>query len=483
MEYRLLFMMKNDNDLISRGIREKVDFSPYAGLTWVVALSGGADSRMLLELAASGRKLASGLKAVYVHHHLQEIADEWAVFCERECRDLGVDFCVEHVHVKPEGSVEANAREARYAALAKYIDAGCVLFTAHHADDLLETVLMALNRGCGLPGMSAIPPVQPFARGFLARPMLSVSRKEVEEFCRINNLQYVTDPTNACVKYDRNYLRHEVVPVIKRRFPGILEGVRKVSENLYDDMLLYEDMLKDRLSGYVDDLPYAGKSLNLKKLALMDGTLADNYRKALIRLFLRHFYGVSLSRKQLHELMKFMDNDDAKARLNVEDMVIGLYRGHLTVTPDTGCLIRAGELRLNPGDRVKCGKFTFVLKKSETAGDKKEDCNTADISGDGTVLLSSGEFRLPENTCELTLCFTPVSSMRLKPETRNHSQILKQLWKEYGVPLCMRPLHPAVGDGKGTVFGIHGVFRTDYADKGVNGGDGITVMLMIYLEK
>lgn len=468
--------MINDRELLSRRISEKIDLSRYAGLNWVVALSGGADSRMLLELVASSRKLAISVRAVYVHHHLQKVADEWVTFCENECRKTGVDFHVEHVRVSLRGSVEANARKARYEALSKYINSDkCVLFTAHHADDLLETMLMAINRGAGISGLSAIPDIQPFAHGFLARPMLAVSRSEVEEFCRINDLNYVTDPTNLSNQYDRNYLRHEVIPVIKRRFPQILTGARIVSENLRDDLLLYEDMLKEKLAGFVDIVPFGGFALNMKKLAGISVELSDKYQKALIRLFLRNHYGIQIPRKQLSELMKLKDSTDSKARIEVEDMVISLYRGYLFAVPDTTGLINSGTVHIVVGENVHCGGVVLSLRETVECGD--DSCNASRGSESGIVVRDV--FYLPKDENGLILQFNPVSSLRLKPSTRMHSQILKQLWKEYGIPLILRPLHPVVTDEGGNILGVHGVFKICGDSERQTGNDYYSVELTV----
>ncbi|MBO6009376.1 MAG: tRNA lysidine(34) synthetase TilS [Ruminobacter sp.] len=468
--------MINDRELLGRRISEKIDLSRYAGLNWVVALSGGADSRMLLELAVSSRKLALSVRAVYVHHHLQKVADEWVAFCENECRKTGVDFHVEHVRVSLRGSVEANARKARYEALSKYINSDkCVLFTAHHADDLLETMLMAINRGAGISGLSAIPDIQPFAHGFLARPMLAVSRSEVEEFCRINDLNYVTDPTNLSNQYDRNYLRHEVIPVIKRRFPQILSGARIVSENLRDDLLLYEDMLNEKLAGFVEPVPYAGHALNMKKLAENGGVLGDKYRKSLIRLFLRNNYGIQIPRKQLPEILKLMDSTGSNARIEAEGMVISLYRGHLFAVPDTSGLVNSGTVHVAVGEDVHCGGVVLSLRETVECGD--DSCNAS--CGSESDIVVRDVFYLPKDENGVILQFNPVSSLRLKPSTRMHSQILKQLWKEYGIPLILRPLHPVVTDEGGNILGVHGVFRTYCDSERREGNDYYPVELTV----
>ena len=175
------------NQKTSPALPELPDWIPWAGRPWIIAFSGGADSATLLDLAARNRSLASGIEAVYVHHHLQSIADDWEVFCRERCRELDIPFSAEHVTVDTSrGSVEAAAREARYQALSRHMLAlnNPVLFVAHHQDDLLESVLLALFRGSSLRGLTSLKPEKPFCNGTLARPLLSLTRRDIEEYTR-----------------------------------------------------------------------------------------------------------------------------------------------------------------------------------------------------------------------------------------------------------------------------------------------------------
>ncbi|MBR1924474.1 MAG: tRNA lysidine(34) synthetase TilS [Ruminobacter sp.] len=459
----------NDEELRQiAGIAAKADFSACGKCHWVVALSGGADSRMLLQLARENADAceALSLQAVYVHHHLQQVADEWAIFCGKECHSLGIEYHVEHVQVSHEGSVEANAREARYRALAKYVNSPYhVLFTAHHADDLIETMLMALVRGCGITGISAIPPVQPFASGRLVRPMLNISRIEVEQYCHGRHLSFVTDPTNSDTKFDRNFLRHEVVPVIKRRFPQIVTGAVRVSENLRDDLQLLDDYLAELIENLVNHIRYAGPGLSFPKVNELAEKKGSVYKASLIRYFLKKYFGITISRIQLAEIMKFADcSNDARSFLNAGDYGISVYRNHLIVVPviDEKDF---DELVMQPGDAVTVGKVRIYL-------DELNDCDEALYSvPDSSAVDCREQLEFVEVTDfydledfpegRLKIQFHPAGALKLKPQRRAHSQVLKQLWKEYGVPLYVRILHPVIYNGNNIPVAVHGVFKTE----------------------
>ena len=278
----------------------KVDFSVYQNLHWIIGFSGGADSRLLLELASLNRHYALSIKAIYVHHHLQSVADEWALICKNECTKLGVDFLVEHVTVPLKGSIEANAREARYNAFAKYMTPNTVLFTAHHADDLLENELLALIRGAGINGLSSMPKFRRFAQGFLARPLLSLARSEIVKECAIRGLLYVTDPTNSDCAYDRNFLRSQITPLLKERFPQILSSIIKVQENLTHEKDSYEELLSKELENIRSANAYL-EGISFKKIS----TYSLNLQRELLRFFLKKAYNIIANRDELGQILKF----------------------------------------------------------------------------------------------------------------------------------------------------------------------------------
>ena len=141
----------------------------------VLGLSGGLDSMVLLELCHQlTQSCAIKLKAVYIHHGLSANADQWADFCQQQCLKRQIPFEVQKVQLNPTANIEAQARAARYSALSAFVlTPQTALLTAHHADDQLETLLLALKRGAGSAGLSGIAALQSFAAGWLLRPLLA----------------------------------------------------------------------------------------------------------------------------------------------------------------------------------------------------------------------------------------------------------------------------------------------------------------------
>jgi len=187
-----------------------------------VGFSGGADSHSLLHALAelSQRETLPPIVALHVNHGLHGNADAWAMHCGKVASELGVGFHQEVVSVEAAASPEAQARDARYRAFEAFLEVGDVLLLGHHIDDQVETVLFRLIRGAGPSGLAGIPEHRSLGKGSLLRPLLGVSRAQIEHYARVNELNYLTDSSNDDRRFDRNYLRHEVLPLIEARWPG-----------------------------------------------------------------------------------------------------------------------------------------------------------------------------------------------------------------------------------------------------------------------
>lgn len=185
----------------------------------LLAFSGGLDSTFLLHaLCRAG--LAGRLRSVHVHHGLHPDAERWANHCLEQALALGVSHAQERVHLPPGGNLEARARTARYQALARQADAQTTVVLAHHKDDQAETVLQRLMRGAGAAGLSAMQVHQHSDGLALWRPLLDRPRAWIEDVARQWQLGWHEDPSNRDTRHDRNFLRHEVLPVLDQRWPA-----------------------------------------------------------------------------------------------------------------------------------------------------------------------------------------------------------------------------------------------------------------------
>lgn len=221
-------------------------FATTANRRFCIAYSGGVDSHVLLHALAECQKQHAdiSLRAVHVHHGLSPKADAWASHCKNICDSLNIELLVKKIHVKKttKQSLENLARIERYAVFKDILQENESLLTAHHQDDQAETLLLQLFRGAGPKGLSAIAQTAKFGKGELLRPLLNFSREELVHYATCCKLTWVEDESNSDVNFDRNYLRHEIFPRLRHRWPGITTTLSRAARHCGEiSLILQED--------------------------------------------------------------------------------------------------------------------------------------------------------------------------------------------------------------------------------------------------
>ncbi|WP_238346333.1 tRNA lysidine(34) synthetase TilS [Luteimonas saliphila] len=198
------------------------DMPAAADAPLLVGFSGGLDSTVLLHrLARDGEWRARGLRAIHVHHGLHAGAETWAAHCARMCAQLEVPLDIARVRVERDSGdgLEAAARRARYAAFAAALGSGGILVLAHHRDDQAETFLLRALRGSGIEGLAAMRTWRRFEDGWLWRPLLELPRQALCGYARAHALHWIEDPSNRDEAHDRSFLRRQVMPALRARWP------------------------------------------------------------------------------------------------------------------------------------------------------------------------------------------------------------------------------------------------------------------------
>ena len=217
---------------LAEALRRWLADHPHGRLA--VALSGGMDSMALLHaLAQDPDAQERGLRAVHVDHGLHPDSRSWARHCRDFAHALGTPIRIMDVEVDTAAEgVEAGARRARYAAIARTMRRDEWLLTAQHAEDQAETVLLKLMRGADLEGLAGMHRQRPLGRGFLARPLLDLPRRDIHAHALAHGLKWIDDPSNSDPRYDRAFLRCEVLPVLVDRWPGAVAAIGRTAAHL-----------------------------------------------------------------------------------------------------------------------------------------------------------------------------------------------------------------------------------------------------------
>lgn len=234
----LVFVKQAVESFLSKRIQDGSHPLPPIAL----AYSGGADSTVLLNVChALASQFDLNIHVVHVNHGLQKPADDWEAQCKRLAQQFNLPFQALKVRVDLQSGdgLEAAARQARYEAIAQWMQAHNLseLWTAHHADDQIETVLLQLFRGSGFRGLTGMSPISPWPVRThlhpslrLVRPLLNIRRKVIDEVVQQCSFDYVTDPSNQDDSLRRNWVRNNLMPELKSRFPQVEASIHRLSE-------------------------------------------------------------------------------------------------------------------------------------------------------------------------------------------------------------------------------------------------------------
>lgn len=289
---------------------------------WAVAYSGGADSTALLLTASAlwpGR-----VQAFHVHHGLQAAADAFEAHARQFCATLGVPLQVAHVQAGHQTgqSPEDAARQARYQSLALLAQANgavCVLL-GQHAQDQVETMLLALTRGAGLPGLAAMPEQMERHGVSFGRPFLTVNGQTLRDELAAQGVAYIEDPTNTDESYTRNRIRARLLPALEQSFASYARTFARSARHAAQAHVLLEEVAEQ-------DLQVAGNPPRIKALQALGRGRQGNA----LRYWLRQGWKASPSEAQLTALL------DQLAACTTRG-----HRIHLKVAG--GFVVRSGEV-------------------------------------------------------------------------------------------------------------------------------------------
>lgn len=386
----------------------------------VVAYSGGVDSHVLLHGLHKIRHEADldfQLSAIHIHHGLSQYADQWQTHCQQVCTQLNIAFQTANVSVKalPRQSLEAQAREARYAKLVELAPVNSQVVLGQHQDDQFETFLLQLKRGAGPKGLSAMNrawvsycSIQADKSVGFDRPLLDVSQQVILDYAHYHQLKWCEDESNQNTDFERNFLRHDVLPVLQERWPEIARSVARSAALCAEQQYLLDEVCAERLK----PIKASANSLHLSALK----QLSLPWLHQLVRYWLSELNIPSPSLAVLNQLKpQVLDAaEDAAPILQWQGWQFrrfaqGLYVIAAKPLIDHQILVWQGEAQMDlPADlgRVQFGQSSQTDTDSLIL-DPKAD----------SIMLQLGGY-----------------SQRFTPKGAVHSKPLKQWFKQWGVP-------------------------------------------------
>ncbi|HRQ04569.1 MAG TPA: tRNA lysidine(34) synthetase TilS [Nitrosomonas halophila] len=346
-------------DYVQRNLRTQVQ----AGDHLVIALSGGVDSVVLLDLLTKiSPSLGLKLSAAHVAHGISPHTGQWSAFCQTLCDRLGIPLTIHRLQIqkRPQESLEAAARQARYRAFEQ-IQADCIVL-AQHQDDQVETLLLQLLRGAGVKGLSAMPHIRPLKPGTsvrLLRPLLDISRSAILHYARQQNLEWITDESNSDTCFDRNFLRHRILPLLEQRYPAYRKTITRASQHLGEAFHLLDELAQVDAQTVV-----RADKIQLAELRGLSPARAKN----LLRYLLAQHMVSLPSTAKLEEILRqlYGAQPDTQLCFMVDTLEIRCYRGHVeflrahsTSSPIITPIIWQGEQWLHLSARHNKLEFSY----------------------------------------------------------------------------------------------------------------------------
>ncbi|TKB49759.1 tRNA lysidine(34) synthetase TilS [Ferrimonas sediminicola] len=395
----------------------------------VLGYSGGIDSELLASILSRLRPEfpSRPFLLIHVNHGLSASADEWAEHCRRRAELYGLPLTVTRVEVElgPRISLEAAAREARYAALNRLLLPGDLLLTAQHKDDQAETLLLALKRGSGPLGLAGMLGVQPFAGATLLRPLLGHSRREVETAAAELGLAHIEDDSNADLRFDRNFLRHEILPLLKARWPSFHHSVHRSAQLCGEQQSLCDELAAEDLTQH----QVAGGGLGISGLADLSAPRRNN----LVRYWLRKHNQLMPSQAQLQQLEQFwLAREDAQPTLKLGESQLRRFRDALFLVNQAPSLADEVEMMI-PGVRQQMANGELWCLEERLQGER---------------------LRAPRAGESVLVRYDLLGTRRVRPANRSGSRPLKKVWQELGVPPWLRGQIPMLFFGNQLVAAL-----------------------------
>jgi len=359
---------------------------------------------------------AAEVRAVHINHGLHGDADAWAGHCRSACGELAVACVLLEVEAGAAAgeSPEAAARRARYEALASVMSPGDVMLTAHHQDDQAETVLLHLLRGSGPHGLAAMGAWRAFGPGWLGRPLLELPRATLRAYAESHGLHWVDDPSNREDRFERNFLRNEVVPTLKMRWPSLTRVLARAARHQADAARLMDDLAD------MDLERAAGPTPDTLSVARLEALSAERQSNALRRWF--RGLGLPLpTTSQLHHVVCDVLGaaEDGMPRVGWEGAEVRRYRGLVYAMVPLGRVDPTLFLTWQPREPLSLPLGELVAEPVTGRGLR------AGCVDDGGLVV---RFRQGGERCLLP--------------GRVHSQSLKKLLQDRGLPPWLRKRLP-----------------------------------------
>ena len=411
---------------------------------FLIALSGGLDSTVLLSLFAKlcqkQPHLQPSVRAIHIHHGLSQNAESWAKHCQNLCDQFQIPLIIERVQVDKTNGIEAGAREARYQAIKKHLQTQEVLVTAHHLNDQTETFFLALKRGSGLQGLGAMQQRSVLFGMPILRPLLGFTRPQLENYAQKEKLNWITDESNKDNRFDRNFLRNEILPELRERWAYFDLAVQRSAQHCFEQQQLINDLLSEAFAEHCQiksqfKLPQFRQYSPAKQTALLRMWLAENQLEM-------------PSKCQLTQLINdvVFAKEDANPQFQLVNKVIRRYKDSLYLTKPFS-------------DLTKC-----CLKLEQNMLSLPDDLGNLTVQeNERNLIFYWQNYSVMLDKTDLPISIRFGYSGKVKHHPKRPREDIKKIWQSLDIPPWQRNRIPLIfyGDELKSAVGFFCVFKSN----------------------
>lgn len=231
-------------EMVKESLKKYTEFTG----DWIIAYSGGVDSRVMLDILAGLKPSEKKLILIHVNHGLNPLASQWEAKAREVAKQYNAEIKVAHLNMNDTSGVEEKARDLRYAFINENTHADDIIFMGHHKNDNAETLLFRLFRGTGLKGLMGIPESRLMGKATLVRPMLQVLRSQIKDYADKKALSWVEDDSNADSKYSRNFIRNDVIPLLETRWKSVVSTITSLTEKAAEAETLLNEIAEEDMA-------------------------------------------------------------------------------------------------------------------------------------------------------------------------------------------------------------------------------------------
>lgn len=404
----------------------------------IVAYSGGVDSQVLLAALSTlkqQKKLPNAITVCHVNHGLSTNADDWQQFAEQQCQQFSLPLVVHKLSLEkqPQQSLEAIARDARYQHLVATSTEPALIVTGHHLNDQAETFLLALKRGSGLKGLSAMASHSQLSHHTLVRPLLDISRDDILAYAKQKNLSWIEDESNKDQAFDRNFIRHSIVPELVQRWPNFNKTLSRSASHCQDAQLLLEELAQQDLAQCL----ISNSVLNIEQLQTLSQLRFNNT----VRYFLAQQNCLMPTTSQLSQLYDQLAAEQGKTpEVKVGEHWLRRYQGALYLTADFAD-VSSFSVDINvtsTSSKIMPIELPDSLGALIVNGLMKQNLNQDNIDNALTMHMLA-----PTDDQTVTISFNH-SNPKCLPDYRQKSRSLKKVLQELDIPPWQRKRIPFI---------------------------------------